>query len=102
MQHLHQTTARLFIGPLPEGWVKTHKRTWFGTKKTYTGKAITFSAQPGTLTRRRMTGIEPEESDNRAAPETESSTSTSGPNTSQSVPTYFLSRLWPLYSLFAG
>ena len=49
-QHLHQTTARLFIGPLPQGWVKTNRRNWLGIKRKYTSRAITFNAQPGALT----------------------------------------------------
>lgn len=34
-QHLHQTTRRVFIGPLPEGWLKSHRKQWY---RQYTGK----------------------------------------------------------------
>lgn len=33
-EHLHQTTRRVFIGPLPEGWLKTHRKQWY---RQYTG-----------------------------------------------------------------
>jgi hypothetical protein len=33
-EHLHQTTRRVFIGPLPEGWLKAHRKQWY---RQYTG-----------------------------------------------------------------
>jgi len=27
--HLHATTYRTFIGPIPEGWLKSHKKEWY-------------------------------------------------------------------------
>lgn len=33
-EHLHQTTRRVFIGPLPEGWLKSHRKSWY---RQYTG-----------------------------------------------------------------
>lgn len=27
--HLHQTTRRAFIGPIPEGWLKSHRKQWY-------------------------------------------------------------------------
>lgn len=35
-QHLHQTTHRVFIGPIPEGWLKSHRKQWY---KQYVGAA---------------------------------------------------------------
>ncbi|EME47610.1 hypothetical protein DOTSEDRAFT_69528 [Dothistroma septosporum NZE10] len=28
-QHLHETTKRLFIGPVPEGWLNSHRKQWY-------------------------------------------------------------------------
>lgn len=49
--HLHQTTHRVFIGPLPEGWLKTHRKQWY---RQYTGgggaRVPSFNAaQPVTI-----------------------------------------------------
>ena len=27
--HLHATTRRTFIGPIPEGWLKSHRKSWY-------------------------------------------------------------------------
>lgn len=32
--HLHQTTRRVFIGPIPEGWLSSHRKEWY---KQYVG-----------------------------------------------------------------
>lgn len=28
-QHLHETTTRTFIGPIPEGWLSSHRKNWY-------------------------------------------------------------------------
>lgn len=28
-EHLHQTSLRTFIGPIPEGWLKSHRKQWY-------------------------------------------------------------------------
>lgn len=44
-EHLHQTTRRIFIGPIPEGWLKSHRKQWY---RQYVGgkgkRAPTFTA----------------------------------------------------------
>ena len=44
-EHLHLTTRRTFIGPIPEGWLNSHRKSWY---KSYIrdgkGRAPTFTA----------------------------------------------------------
>ncbi|SMQ54614.1 unnamed protein product [Zymoseptoria tritici ST99CH_1A5] len=43
--HLHETTRRVFIGPLPEGWLKSHRKHWFRQYVGRGGERVpTFSA----------------------------------------------------------
>ncbi|TKA30029.1 hypothetical protein B0A50_02748 [Salinomyces thailandicus] len=35
-EHLHYTTHRAFIGPIPEGWLKNHRKQWY---KKYVSKS---------------------------------------------------------------
>ncbi|KAF2222797.1 Pleckstrin homology domain-containing protein [Elsinoe ampelina] len=58
--HLHLTTRRCFIGPIPEGWLKSHRNTWY---KHYLGinhssKRPSFSAPSNVSSQRRMTVID--------------------------------------------
>ncbi|KAI7466456.1 hypothetical protein KC364_g7896 [Hortaea werneckii] len=44
-EHLHDTSRRTFIGPIPEGWLKSHRKQWY--KKYVTGsvsRTPTFTA----------------------------------------------------------
>ncbi|KAF4547921.1 Pleckstrin-like domain-containing protein 2 [Elsinoe fawcettii] len=59
-QHLHLTTRRCFIGPIPEGWLKSHHKQWY---KHYLGinhssKRPSFSAPTNVGSQRRMTVID--------------------------------------------
>ncbi|KEQ74693.1 hypothetical protein M436DRAFT_43195 [Aureobasidium namibiae CBS 147.97] len=59
-EHLYLTTRRCFIGPIPEGWLKTHRKEWY---KHYLGihhssKAPSFSASDDVGRRRRLTGLD--------------------------------------------
>lgn len=59
-EHLYLTTRRCFIGPIPEGWLKTHRKEWY---KHYLGihhssKAPSFSASSDVGRRRRLTGLD--------------------------------------------
>ncbi|KAF2154383.1 hypothetical protein K461DRAFT_320516 [Myriangium duriaei CBS 260.36] len=59
-EHLHLTSRRCFIGPIPEGWLKSHRKQWY---KHYLGihhssRAPSFSAPSNVGSHRRMTGIE--------------------------------------------
>jgi len=59
-EHLYLTTRRCFIGPIPEGWLKSHRKEWY---KHYLGihhssKAPSFSASDDVGRRRRLTGLD--------------------------------------------
>lgn len=46
-QHISLTSRRSFIGPVPEGWLKSHRKSWLTQSRTfsnYSSKAATFSA----------------------------------------------------------
>ncbi|RHZ44043.1 sporulation-specific 71 family protein [Aspergillus thermomutatus] len=45
--HLHMTSRRFFIGPIPEGWLQHHRKHWYKTKlkfQNYTSRAVSFTA----------------------------------------------------------
>ncbi|KAJ5161277.1 hypothetical protein N7492_006669 [Penicillium capsulatum] len=47
--HLHMTSRRFFIGPIPEGWLQGHRKSWYRSRlrfKNYTSKTLSFSADP--------------------------------------------------------
>ncbi|OJJ44397.1 hypothetical protein ASPZODRAFT_72002 [Penicilliopsis zonata CBS 506.65] len=47
--HLHLTSRRFFIGPIPEGWLQNHRKTWYKSRlrfRNYTSRTITFSVDP--------------------------------------------------------
>ncbi|KAL1963057.1 hypothetical protein VTN77DRAFT_8703 [Rasamsonia byssochlamydoides] len=57
--HVHLTTRRFFIGPIPEGWIHNHRRSWYRTRlsfKNYTSRTITFSADPAAYARGQRRG----------------------------------------------
>ena len=58
-EHLHRTSQRLFIGPIPEGWLKSHRRDWYTHHLhiNYSSKAATFSANANVSRLRRLTGL---------------------------------------------
>ncbi|TKA76355.1 hypothetical protein B0A55_03736 [Friedmanniomyces simplex] len=44
-EHLHATARRTFIGPIPEGWLKSHRKQWYRHYVTRGGnRAPTFTA----------------------------------------------------------
>ncbi|KAK3721758.1 hypothetical protein LTR37_002923 [Vermiconidia calcicola] len=50
-EHLHLTTRRTFIGPIPEGWLNSHRKSWY---KHYTQlgggkKSASFTASQPTI-----------------------------------------------------
>ncbi|KAF1811605.1 hypothetical protein P152DRAFT_508126 [Eremomyces bilateralis CBS 781.70] len=57
--HLHITARRHFIGPIPEGWLKTHRRERYQHRLhiNYSSRAVTFSANPETARQRRLLGL---------------------------------------------
>ncbi|KAF2200678.1 hypothetical protein GQ43DRAFT_481352 [Delitschia confertaspora ATCC 74209] len=58
--HLHVTSRRYFIGPIPEGWLKTHRRDWYRhhLNINYTSRTATFSSNPREAYQRRISGLE--------------------------------------------
>ncbi|KAI9669303.1 MAG: hypothetical protein M1831_000338 [Alyxoria varia] len=59
-EHLHFTTRRCFIGPIPEGWLNSHRRDWFNHHLHihYSSRAATFSASTPVGRFRRLTGLD--------------------------------------------
>lgn len=43
------TNRRFFIGPVPEGWIRGHRKSWYKSRlrfRNYTSQAVSFSADP--------------------------------------------------------
>lgn len=43
------TSRRFFIGPIPEGWIHGHRKSWYKSRlrfRNYSSKALSFSADP--------------------------------------------------------
>ncbi|KAK5150715.1 hypothetical protein LTR04_006742, partial [Oleoguttula sp. CCFEE 6159] len=59
-EHLYLTTRRCFIGPIPEGWLKAHRKQWYKhyLHINHSSKAPSFSADPNVSRTRRITGLE--------------------------------------------
>ncbi|KAF6232559.1 hypothetical protein HO173_009227 [Letharia columbiana] len=59
-EHVHLTTRRCFIGPIPEGWLKSHRKSWYSRYllSDYSSRAVTFSAKPGISHQRQITGLD--------------------------------------------
>ncbi|KAJ5577278.1 hypothetical protein N7535_004204 [Penicillium sp. DV-2018c] len=48
-KHLHTTNRRFFVGPIPEGWLQGHRKSWYRTRlrfSNYSSRTATFSAGP--------------------------------------------------------
>lgn len=46
-EHLHVTSHRFFIGPIPEGWLNSNRKSWYKRRlelSTYSSKKATFDA----------------------------------------------------------
>ncbi|KAF2122224.1 meiotically up-regulated gene 56 protein [Lophiotrema nucula] len=59
-EHLHLTSRRFFIGPIPEGWLKSHRRDWYKHHLhiNYSSRTATFSSDPRETRHRRLSGLE--------------------------------------------
>ncbi|PGH23103.1 hypothetical protein AJ80_02877 [Polytolypa hystricis UAMH7299] len=45
--HIHTTSRRFFIGPLPRGWLRSHRKAWYNSwlgLKDYSSRTVTFTA----------------------------------------------------------
>jgi hypothetical protein len=48
-EHIHVTTRRAFVGPIPEGWLKSHRKQWYKRYVAAGGSRVpTFTAAPPT------------------------------------------------------
>ncbi|KAF2668758.1 hypothetical protein BT63DRAFT_440855 [Microthyrium microscopicum] len=58
-EHLYRTSRRLFIGPIPKGWLRSHRKTWVeqSLKRNYGSKVATFTASDTVTQQRRLTGL---------------------------------------------
>ncbi|KAL4749910.1 hypothetical protein BDW72DRAFT_194376 [Aspergillus terricola var. indicus] len=46
--HVHITSRRFFIGPIPKNWLQSHRKSWYRKRlslRNYRSRAITFSAE---------------------------------------------------------
>ncbi|KAL8894857.1 MAG: hypothetical protein Q9207_008386 [Kuettlingeria erythrocarpa] len=60
-EHIHLTTRRCFIGPIPEGWLKSHRKSWWSeyiNLSNYSSRTATFSASHGVSQHKRITGLD--------------------------------------------
>ncbi|KAL2364698.1 hypothetical protein RJZ56_002362 [Blastomyces dermatitidis] len=60
-EHLHTTTRRTFIGPIPRSWLQSHRKSWykkwFGLKD-YSSRQATFSEDTSfNINTRQLTGF---------------------------------------------
>ncbi|KAJ5623462.1 hypothetical protein N7490_012067 [Penicillium lividum] len=50
--HLHMTSRRSFIGPIPAGWLQGHRKSWYRSRlrmKNYTSQTLSFKVDPVTF-----------------------------------------------------
>ncbi|USP75534.1 hypothetical protein yc1106_02808 [Curvularia clavata] len=59
-EHLHLTSRRYFIGPIPTAWLTKHRRDWYKhhLRINYSTRAGTFSSDPREARQRRLSGLE--------------------------------------------
>jgi len=59
--HLHMTTRRFFIGPIPEGWLNSNRKSWYKRWRelsSYSSRQVSFNAAADQgLHPRTMTGL---------------------------------------------
>lgn len=62
-EHLHLTTRRFFIGPIPEGWLNSNRKSWYKRRlelSSYSSRNATFHAAAGQSHHHRSKhGIDP-------------------------------------------
>ncbi|KAI4630938.1 hypothetical protein J4E83_002464 [Alternaria metachromatica] len=59
-EHLHLTTRRYFIGPIPTAWLTKHRSDWYKhhLRINYSTRTATFSSDPREARQRRLSGLE--------------------------------------------
>lgn len=61
-EHLRATTRRFFIGPIPEGWLNSNRKSWYKRcleLSSYSSRNATFHAATGQSHHRTKTGLDP-------------------------------------------
>ena len=74
------TNRRFFIGPIPEGWLFHHRKSWYkaGLKlKNYSSKTVSFSADPVVV---RYEDDTTENEPSSSGPEQDASQNATAPN----------------------
>jgi hypothetical protein len=58
--HLHITTRRCFIGPIPKGWLNSHRKEWYKHHLhiNYSSRTATFSASDNVSHQRSATALD--------------------------------------------
>ena len=89
-EHLHLTTRRQFIGPIPEGWLKSHRKSWYRKYVSYgESRTPTFdAAQPIAQVDTRPSGRDEgnaEASEQAPRPSSQSAETTGGPEVGTST-----------------
>ncbi len=58
-EHLHLTSRRAFIGPIPEGWLRSHRKDWYRHHLglNYSSRSASFTAVENTSRQKRLTGL---------------------------------------------
>ncbi|EPS27080.1 hypothetical protein PDE_02021 [Penicillium oxalicum 114-2] len=70
--HLHMTSRRFFVGPIPEGWINGHRKSWHHARlrfKNYSSKSLSFSIDPVAAHYNQEEIHDPEHMDNQPAQE---------------------------------
>lgn len=61
-EHLHLTSRRFFIGPIPEGWLNSNRKSWYRRRlefSTYSSRKASFrAAGDAGLHHRTLTGLD--------------------------------------------
>ncbi|KIW14668.1 hypothetical protein PV08_07452 [Exophiala spinifera] len=61
-EHLHLTSRKFFIGPIPEGWLNSNRKSWYKRRlelSTYSSKRASFHASADTGPHNRtLTGLD--------------------------------------------
>ncbi|KAK2741140.1 hypothetical protein FQN57_005742 [Myotisia sp. PD_48] len=57
-EHLHITSRRYFVGPLPKGWLQSHRKSWYKGLlglRDYSSRNATFSANASSFFHHQLT-----------------------------------------------
>ena len=61
-QHLHLTSRRCFIGPVPQDWLSKHRKSWYHYRphryESFKSKTAAFTAGSSLAEFRRLTGLD--------------------------------------------